>query len=244
MENFKIFSEEILNYITARCITNFWLTWLSIFGSLLANPRSALISSSSFVERRKRALGVLGDWFIVRPSSLCVASSSSSFDHLLGGHKDDRCRWAMCYVCCTIMLTDRPRSSPGMESGGSSSLGLKNKGKKMDKTRHTWTPVEEGVLIELMKELVTKGWKTENGFKSGYLLKLEFEMLKKIPGTDLRANPHITSRITIWKKFHGSLQTMLNGNSGIGFNPTTKLLDFHDDYWARIVKSKGAGKKI
>ncbi|KAL8536790.1 hypothetical protein ACS0TY_012094 [Phlomoides rotata] len=88
-----------------------------------------------------------------------------------------------------------------------------------------------------MKELVTKGWKTENGFKSGYLLKLESEMLKKIPGTNLRANPHITSRITIWKKFHGSLQTMLSNNSGIGFNPTTRLLDCHDDCWARIVKA-------
>ncbi|KAL8481050.1 hypothetical protein ACS0TY_027547 [Phlomoides rotata] len=107
----------------------------------------------------------------------------------------------------------------------------------MDKTRHAWTPVEEGVLVELMKELVTKGWKTENGFKPGYLLKLESEMLKKILGTDLRANPHITSRITIWKKFHGSLQTTLNGNSGIGFNPTTGLLEYHDECWARIVKA-------
>ncbi|KAL8518905.1 hypothetical protein ACS0TY_010022 [Phlomoides rotata] len=87
-----------------------------------------------------------------------------------------------------------------------------------------------------MKELVTKGWKTENGFKPGYLLKLESEMAKKIPGTDLRANPHITSRITMWKKAHGSLQTMLTGNSGIGFSPTTGLLDCHDDCWARIAK--------
>ncbi|KAL8493503.1 hypothetical protein ACS0TY_024643 [Phlomoides rotata] len=126
-------------------------------------------------------------------------------------------------------------NSIGMESGGSSSLGLKNKGKKIDKTHRAWSPVEEGVLVELMKELVTKGWKTENGFKPGYLLKLESEMSKKIPGTDLLANPHITSRITIWKKFHCSLQTMLNGNSGIGFNPTTWLLDCHNDYWARIV---------
>ncbi|KAL8497067.1 hypothetical protein ACS0TY_020661 [Phlomoides rotata] len=106
----------------------------------------------------------------------------------------------------------------------------------MDKTRHAWTPVEEGMLVELTKELVTKGWKTENGFKPGYLLKLESEMFKKIPGTDLHANPHITSRITIWKKFHDSLQMMLNGNSRIGFNPTTRLLECHDECWARIVK--------
>ncbi|KAL8493967.1 hypothetical protein ACS0TY_024949 [Phlomoides rotata] len=69
-----------------------------------------------------------------------------------------------------------------------------------------------------MKDLVAKGWKIENGFKLGHLLKLEAGMLKMLLGTDIRANPHITSRITIWKKFHGSLQTMLNDNSGIGFN--------------------------
>ncbi|KAL8513270.1 hypothetical protein ACS0TY_019465 [Phlomoides rotata] len=60
-----------------------------------------------------------------------------------------------------------------MESGGSSSLGLKKKGKKTDRNRRAWTPVEEDVLVGLMKDLVAKGWKTENGFKPGYLLKLE-----------------------------------------------------------------------
>ncbi|KAL8516775.1 hypothetical protein ACS0TY_015148 [Phlomoides rotata] len=87
-----------------------------------------------------------------------------------------------------------------MESGGSSSLGLKKTGRKNDRNRRSWTPVEENVLVELMKGLVAKGWKTENGFKPGYLLKLEVEMMNKLPGTDIRANPHITSLITIWKK--------------------------------------------
>ncbi|KAL8502333.1 hypothetical protein ACS0TY_021464 [Phlomoides rotata] len=68
-----------------------------------------------------------------------------------------------------------------MESGGSSSLGLSKKGKKTESNRRTWTPVEEKVLIGLMKELVANGWKTENGFKPGYLLKLEAGMLKSLP---------------------------------------------------------------
>ncbi|KAL8543524.1 hypothetical protein ACS0TY_004173 [Phlomoides rotata] len=92
------------------------------------------------------------------------------------------------------------------------------------------------MLVDLMKGLMPKGWKTKNGFKSGYLLKLETGMMNKLSGMDIRAKPHITSRITIWKKIHGSLQTMLKGNSGIGFNPTTGLLDFHDECWDRIVK--------
>ncbi|KAL8519684.1 hypothetical protein ACS0TY_010568 [Phlomoides rotata] len=84
-----------------------------------------------------------------------------------------------------------------MESGGSSSLGLKKKGKKTDRNCCAWTPVKEIVLVGLMKDLMAKGWKTENSFKPGYLLKLEVGMVKMLSGTDIRANPHITSRITI-----------------------------------------------
>ncbi|KAL8554663.1 hypothetical protein ACS0TY_002739 [Phlomoides rotata] len=37
-----------------------------------------------------------------------------------------------------------------MESGGSSSLGLKKTGRKTDRNRRSWTPIEENVLVELM----------------------------------------------------------------------------------------------
>ncbi|KAL8531215.1 hypothetical protein ACS0TY_008007 [Phlomoides rotata] len=61
-------------------------------------------------------------------------------------------------------------------------------------------------------------------------------MRRKLSGTDIRGVPHITLCITIWKKFHGSLQTMLAGNSGIGFNTATSLIDYHNDACALIVK--------
>ncbi|KAL8497176.1 hypothetical protein ACS0TY_020748 [Phlomoides rotata] len=93
------------------------------------------------------------------------------------------------------------------------------------------------MLVGLMKDLVAKGWKMENDFKPGYMLKLEAGMLKNLPGTDIRASPHITSRITIWKKFHGSLQTMLNNNSDIGFNATIGLVQCHNECWDRIVNA-------
>ncbi|KAL8457185.1 hypothetical protein ACS0TY_035146 [Phlomoides rotata] len=110
-----------------------------------------------------------------------------------------------------------------MESGSSTSLGLKKNGKKTDWNHRTWTLMEELWLVDLMKDLVTNGWRSENRFKPGYLQKLEAGMMRKLPGTDIRVVPHITSRITIWKKFHGSLQTMLTGNSGIGFNMATHM---------------------
>ncbi|KAL8534642.1 hypothetical protein ACS0TY_010612 [Phlomoides rotata] len=123
-----------------------------------------------------------------------------------------------------------------MESGGNNNVGLE-KGKKTDRNRRAWTPVEELILIDLMKDLVTKGWRTENGFKPGYLQKLEAGMMRKLPGTNIRVVPHITPRLTIWKKFHGSLQMTLTGNSGIGFNSATGMLDCHNDAWALIVKA-------
>ncbi|KAL8480331.1 hypothetical protein ACS0TY_027031 [Phlomoides rotata] len=85
--------------------------------------------------------------------------------------------------------------------------------------------------------LVAMGWKTENGFKPGYLRKLEAGMMKKLPGMDIRAYPYITSRINIWKKFHGSLETMLKENFGIGFNATARLLDCHNECWDCILKA-------
>ncbi|KAL8463577.1 hypothetical protein ACS0TY_034289 [Phlomoides rotata] len=88
---------------------------------------------------------------------------------------------------------------------------LKKNWKKIDRSRRLWTPVEELVLVDLMKDLMAKQWRTKNGFKPGYLLKLESEMIRTLTGTNIRATPHIASRISIWKKSHGSLQIMLGG---------------------------------
>ncbi|KZV21138.1 hypothetical protein F511_13204 [Dorcoceras hygrometricum] len=66
--------------------------------------------------------------------------------------------------------------------------------KKGDKTRRTWSAREEEILITALKDVITKGWKSENGFKAGYLTLLESAMHSAIPGTDLRGNPHINSK--------------------------------------------------
>ncbi|KZV23575.1 hypothetical protein F511_37794 [Dorcoceras hygrometricum] len=53
--------------------------------------------------------------------------------------------------------------------------------KKVDKTRRTWTAREEEVLVTTLKDVITKGWKSENGFKAGNLTLLEFSMHAAIP---------------------------------------------------------------
>ncbi|XP_057787492.1 uncharacterized protein LOC131004757 [Salvia miltiorrhiza] len=106
---------------------------------------------------------------------------------------------------------------------------------KTDKTRRSWSAREEEVLLAALKELVAQGWKSDNGFRAGYLNKLEEAMKKEYPTTDLKGMPHINSKITIWKKNYSSLSYML-GKSGIGFNlKGTHTIDCDDEQWQAIL---------
>ncbi|XP_073301192.1 uncharacterized protein [Primulina huaijiensis] len=121
-----------------------------------------------------------------------------------------------------------------MEFRTSSSKGH-DKGKKVEKTRRVWTTREEDVLLQALKEAVNHGWKSENGFRIGYLGFLEDSMKKTFPNTYLRANPHINSKIHVWKKFHGTLMTLLS-KSGIGWNETEKMIDATNEAWELFEK--------
>ncbi|XP_057809801.1 uncharacterized protein LOC131024309 [Salvia miltiorrhiza] len=87
-----------------------------------------------------------------------------------------------------------------------------------------------------LKELVAQGWKADNGFRAGYLVKLEELMRKEFPGTDIKGMPHINSKIAAWKKSYNSLSLMLDV-SGVGFNAKgTFMIDCDTDQWQQIVK--------
>ncbi|KAG8371126.1 hypothetical protein BUALT_Bualt13G0054400 [Buddleja alternifolia] len=58
-----------------------------------------------------------------------------------------------------------------------------------------WTADEEKALVEAMKDLVVRGYKADNGFKSGYQNLLEQAMMQAFPSTTLKAEPRINSRI-------------------------------------------------
>ncbi|KAG8368383.1 hypothetical protein BUALT_Bualt15G0039800 [Buddleja alternifolia] len=104
-------------------------------------------------------------------------------------------------------------------------------------TRRSWSLHEELVLISALKELVVSGWKCDNGFRTGYQNLLEKSMLQAIPGTDLRAEPHINSRIHVWKKNHSSIATMLT-RSGFGWNDTSNtIIVDSDQVWDNFVKT-------
>ncbi|XP_057777941.1 uncharacterized protein LOC130996661 [Salvia miltiorrhiza] len=109
------------------------------------------------------------------------------------------------------------------------------KGNKTDQKRRSWSTDEEQVLIASLKELVAQGWKSDNGFRGGYLNKLEESMRKVFPTTDLRGMPHINSKVTTWKKMYYSLWNILKV-SGVGFNVNGKhMIDCDNEQWQNFV---------
>lgn len=102
--------------------------------------------------------------------------------------------------------------------------------------RRSWTPGEEQCLINALKDIVAGGWKEDNGFKMGFLNALEQAMAKAFPEIDLKGEPHIHSKIHVWKKHYGLLSIML-ARSRFGWNDSSKTIDVPDDQvWQQYVQ--------
>lgn len=83
-------------------------------------------------------------------------------------------------------------------------------------------------------ELVATGWKSDNGFRAGYIYKLEEMMRIHFPRAQVYANPHIMSKLTGWKKNYGSLSYILS-RSGVGFNVHGDFtVDCDNEQWEAI----------
>ncbi|KAG8388662.1 hypothetical protein BUALT_Bualt02G0148600 [Buddleja alternifolia] len=104
-------------------------------------------------------------------------------------------------------------------------------------SRRCWTPEEEKVLANALKDLLVRGYKADNGFKSGYQNMLEQAMIQAFPGTNIRAEPHINSRIHVWRKNYGTISTM-QSRSGFGWNAETNMITIEsEDAWNNFVKT-------
>ncbi|KAL8456950.1 hypothetical protein ACS0TY_034975 [Phlomoides rotata] len=99
---------------------------------------------------------------------------------------------------------------------------------KTTRGRRLWSKVEEDALIKCLFDIINDGWKAENGFKVGFQRELKKGMHKLLPGTDIVANPHINSKIHVWKEY--STLSDLFSKSGIGWNSTTSMIEV-DDEW-------------
>ncbi|KAL0430491.1 UNVERIFIED_CONTAM: hypothetical protein Sradi_0675100 [Sesamum radiatum] len=88
------------------------------------------------------------------------------------------------------------------------------------------------------------GWKCDNEFRTGYLAQLETFMLRAIPNCDLKAEPHITSRIQVWKRQYPSIVGMMS-KSGFGWDESTCMVTIENndkDVWDNYVKREIFGK--
>ncbi|KAL8475444.1 hypothetical protein ACS0TY_028194 [Phlomoides rotata] len=131
-------------------------------------------------------------------------------------------------------VTDESTYPSPMESGNAEQLPkpLRN---RTENGRRSWSVREEQVLSEAMKKIVLEGWKTENGFKVGYLNLFSTYMKQVFPNTDLKPEPHINSRITVWKRNYHSLFEILK-NTGVGLDSTTKMIEATDEQWDAFMK--------
>ncbi|KAL0289186.1 UNVERIFIED_CONTAM: hypothetical protein Scaly_2709600 [Sesamum calycinum] len=77
------------------------------------------------------------------------------------------------------------------------SKGVRRRGGKRDGklSRLVWSTAEEEALLECLREIVRTGWKSDNGFRTGYLGVLEQLLNKACPNSGLKAEPHISSKI-------------------------------------------------
>ncbi|KAL0349877.1 UNVERIFIED_CONTAM: hypothetical protein Sradi_4136900 [Sesamum radiatum] len=76
----------------------------------------------------------------------------------------------------------------------------------------------------------------DNGFRTGYLGILEQLLNRTCLDSGLLADPHISSKIHVWKKTYGCINDMM-GRSGFGCNATTQSIDVKDyvfDNFAKI----------
>ncbi|KAL0445979.1 UNVERIFIED_CONTAM: hypothetical protein Slati_1725800 [Sesamum latifolium] len=119
------------------------------------------------------------------------------------------------------------------------SKGVRRRGVKWDGKllRRVWSTAEEEALLECLREIVRTNWKSENSFRMGYLGVLEQLLDRSCPNSGLKAEPHISSKIHVWKKTYRCINDMM-GRSGSGWNPTTNIIDVKDnvfDNFAKIV---------
>ncbi|XP_062118023.1 uncharacterized protein LOC133831665 [Humulus lupulus] len=107
------------------------------------------------------------------------------------------------------------------------------------KNKHYWTHDEDAALLDSLHELYQNAlWRADCGFKNGYLAQLEIMVERKLPGCELKASPHIESRIKTLKAKYYALSEMLS-QKGFSWNDKQSILvcerSVYND-WVKIHK--------
>ncbi|KAI3713866.1 hypothetical protein L1987_72453 [Smallanthus sonchifolius] len=116
---------------------------------------------------------------------------------------------------------------------------------RLSTKKHKWTKIEDEALISALTELCQSGWKRDNNiFRSGYTTVLEKELKSKLPGCNLKASPHIESRLKTLKKHCDAITDMIDA-FGIEWRSTDcTLICYDDDVWEDWVKDHSDAKGL
>lgn len=107
------------------------------------------------------------------------------------------------------------------------------------RNKRKWNHDEDVKLIQTLLDMVNLGaFKAENGFKPGYLTYLEDKLNVILPNSELKAKPHIESRIKVLKRDFNIVYDMLNGpnTSGFGMDPIKKCVTAEKPVWDAYLK--------
>ncbi|KAG6518019.1 hypothetical protein ZIOFF_021420 [Zingiber officinale] len=89
--------------------------------------------------------------------------------------------------------------------------------RKTHSTKHLWTKQEDAALVDCLVEISKDlAWKSENGFRTRYLLHLEKLIATKVPSSNLKATPHVELRYKLLKRQFHAINEMINHSSGFG----------------------------
>ncbi|OMO86714.1 hypothetical protein COLO4_20957 [Corchorus olitorius] len=114
-------------------------------------------------------------------------------------------------------------------------------------SKHVWTPDKDVVLVSLLVDISNDSkWRADNGtFRTGYLTELERRMQERIPGCQVKGQPHISSRIKLWKRQYGEILVMMGDKgSGLGWNEKDKCIRRENDVWESWLQGHPQAKVI
>ncbi|KAH7835851.1 hypothetical protein Vadar_030491 [Vaccinium darrowii] len=137
------------------------------------------------------------------------------------------------------------QTSQSKPSKGKGKSKVNETGNEKEKqSRRLWSLKEEEVLLECMLDEFKDGvkWRADNGFKPGFFGAVEILFHKMMPGTTIRANPNIESKVKNWKEKYGLLADMQR-LSGFSWNhDTNSVIVDSPDVWEDYVKDRATGE--
>ncbi|KAL2895630.1 hypothetical protein RDABS01_000407 [Bienertia sinuspersici] len=126
------------------------------------------------------------------------------------------------------------------ESSGSGGNTMGGRGKN----KRFWSAEEDKALVAALHELsVDPHWKCDNGFRNGYMVRLEELIGKAMPGCGLKASPHIDSRLkTLVSKFRAIL--LMLGTSGFKWDDQRHMISVERSAYDEFCKAHPSCKNL